>query len=103
MAIDSTPLRALGDALAWEQDTPDSLLPTVDAHRLIRNVLVERDEGYQSAHIAEAADLHWRLRLLYGELGGYRFGDNARGWYYEGPTLCRAARWLERGPSAPLP
>jgi hypothetical protein len=103
MAIDGTALRALGDALAWEDDNPDNLLPTDAAHALIRSLLVERDERDQIGHIDEAAAVHWRLRLLYGEISGYRFGDNTQGWYYAGPTLCRAARWLAGGPGAPVP
>jgi len=69
------------------------LLPAVEAHALIHWLLIQRDEGYQPGHDDEAAHLHWRLRLAYGELGGYLFADTRR-WYYDGPTLCLAARWL---------
>jgi len=64
MTIDSTAMRAFGDALAWEHDNPESVLPTFAAHDMIRGLLAERDEGDRPDHVAEAAALHWRLRLL---------------------------------------
>lgn len=94
MTTDMLTMRALADVLVDHPDSPDTLLPWVDAHGLIRRLLIERDEGRQAGHDAEAASLHWRLRLVYGELGGYAFGDNDAGWYYHGYDLCQAARQL---------
>jgi len=98
MTTDTRTLRALGDALADEPDSPDRLLPWVEAHWLIRRLLVERDEGARLDHAGEAAALHWRLRLMYGELGGYPFGDAAGVRYYHGYDLCQAARQLGQNP-----
>ncbi len=89
----SAPLRALCDALAQEPDGPEVLLPAAEAHTLIRWLLIQRGKGYYPGHEDEAAHLHWRLRLAYGELGGYICVDGACS-YYDGPTLCLAARWL---------
>ncbi len=94
MSVDARTLRVLSDALAGHPDSPDTLLPWVEAHRLIRRLLIERDEGWQGGHDVEAAGLHWRLRLMYGELGGYPFGDAAGARYYHGYDLCQAARLL---------
>ncbi len=89
----SAPLRALGDARSLEPAGPEVLLPAVEAHGLIRWLLVQRDEGYYPGHEGEAAYLHGRLWLVYSELGGYTFVDGTCS-YYDGPTLCLAARWL---------
>ncbi len=89
-------MRALGDVLADHPDSPDTLLPWIETHALIGRLLIERDEGWQPGHADEAAGVHWRLRLMYGELGGYSFGDNGTGWSYHGYDLCQAARQLGR-------
>lgn len=94
MPVDAIILRVLSDALADHPDSPDTLLPWGEADALICLLLVERDEGWQTSHDVEAAGLHWRLRLMYGEIGGYPFGDATGGRYYHGYDLCQAARRL---------
>jgi hypothetical protein len=100
MTTDTRTVRALGDVLADHPDHPDTLLPWVAAHELICRLLAERDEGWQPEHVDEAAGLHWRLRLMYGELGGYPFDDAAGVRYYHGYDLCQAARRLGQHCSA---
>jgi len=94
--MDTLTMCALGDVLADHPDNPDTLLPWIETHELICRLLAERDEDWQPGHADEAAGLHWRLRLMYGELGGYPFGDAAGMCYYHGYDLCQAARQLEQ-------
>ncbi len=104
MTMHTFTMRALADVLADHPDSPDTLLPWVTAHELIYRLLAERDEGWQPGHADEAAGLHWRLRLVYGDLGGYAFGDAAGARYYHGYDLCQAARLLgQHHPVYPTP
>lgn len=86
-------LHALTALLSDEPGSPDVLLDVSTVQVMIHLLLVRRDKGRRRAHQTEAAHLHRRLRVVYGELGGYPFRDGDT-TYYDGPTLYEAARWL---------
>jgi len=93
MHTDTVPLRALDALLAHEPDDPECWLSAEEAHTLVHQALVKRDQRRRASHTLEAEVLHTRLDMAYRQTGGYVGMQRGR-QFYHGHSLWRAVRRL---------
>ncbi len=96
MHPDIAPLRALDAFLAHEPDDPECWLSTEEAHTLVHQALVKRDQRRHVSQTLEAEVLHKRLCLAYHQTGGYVSTQRGR-QFYHGYSLWNAVRSLCQG------
>ncbi len=93
MHTDIAPLHALDALLAHEPDDPECWLSAEEAHTLVHQALVKRDQRRRVSPTLEAEVLHTRLDLAYRQAGGYVGMQRGRQFYHE-HGLRQAVRHL---------